>query len=417
MSTIIEDILARKVFNDRGEETIEVEIVTNSSFGRIAAPAGKSRGEHEVISYPDGGVDEAIGKVDELISPELVGMNSNFQEEIDKTLKEIDGTKNYSNLGGNTCFSVSLANVEAAANSYNMLLFQYLGGYDARYLPYPLGNVISGGKHSDGCAPDFQEFLVLPHGADSIVEAAQFNVQVHRRINFILQKKAKQFNGGKSDEGAWIANIGNIEAFDILTEASDEIGNELGINYGFGIDVAASSLWDSRKNCYFYQNEGKKRTREEQLNYLLELIDKYPLVYVEDPFHEEDFESFAELTKKVNHCLICGDDLFVTNKKRLKQGMSLQAANSIIIKVNQIGTLTEASETIELAKNTGYVPIVSHRSGDTCDKHIAHLAVGLKCPIIKTGVVGGGRVAKLNELIRIEEFLSDRAKMHYLKIF
>lgn len=416
MSSIIEDLIARKVFNNRGEETIEVDVITTSGFGRAAAPAGKSKGKAEVVNYPQGGVDQAIKKIDDLIAPELAGLNADFQEEIDSTLHEIDGTADFKNIGGNTAVAISLANAEAAANSHGLLLFQFLGGNAATTMPYPLGNCISGGAHTRGKAPDIQEFLALPHGAESFLEAQTANAKIHKRIGDSLRKKTTSFNGGKSDEGAWIASIGTEDAFDTIARACEEVGNEMDFECGFGIDVAASSFWKPKEEKYVYNNESKKRDTAEQLEYMLELIEKYHLPYVEDPFHEEDFESLAELTKKAKNCIICGDDLFTTNTERLNNGIKINAGNAIIIKVNQIGTLTDAVETIETAQKHGYAPVVSHRSGDTCDWHIAHLAVAYKCPLIKTGVVEGARIAKLNELIRIEHFLGDRAKMADLKI-
>jgi enolase 1/2/3 len=415
MSTVIEDIIARKVFNSRGEETIEIDVITTSGFGRAAAPAGKSRGKTEVAYYPQGGVDQAVKKVEEHIATELVGLNADFQEEMDRTLHEIDGSKDFRVIGGNTAFAISLASAEAAANSYGLLLFQYLGGHFAYELPYPLGNVISGGQHAHGKSPDIQEFLALPHGAESFFEAASANVQVHKKVGETLRKKDKLFSSGKSDEGAWAANIGSIEALEVMSKVSEEVGNNVGFDCGLGVDVAASSLWNEKEKVYVYQKENKKRDSGEQLEFILDLIKKYQLVYVEDPFHEEDFESFAEIAKKTKNCLICGDDLFTTNSERLNRGIKLHAANAIIIKVNQIGTITDSWETIEMATRNGYTPVMSHRSGDTCDWHIAHLAVAFRCPVIKTGIVEGARVAKINELIRIEEFLGDRAKMADLK--
>jgi enolase len=415
MSTIIEDIIARKVFNNRGEETVEVDIITTSGFGRVAAPAGKSRGKAEVVYYPQGGVEQAVKKVEELITPEIVGLGADCQEEIDKTLHDIDGSKDFRAIGGNTAFAISLANAEAAANSSGLLLFQYLGGHVAHELPYPLGNTISGGQHTQGKSPDLQEFLVLSHGAESFLEAATANILVHRKVGETLVKKDKLFGEGKSDEGAWVANVGNMEALEVLAEACEEVGAETGFECGVGIDVASSSMWNGKNRTYNYQREKKTRDSGEQLEFILELIRKYHLVYVEDAFHEEDFASFAELTKKAKSCLICGDDLFTTNSERLSRGIKMHAANAVIIKVNQVGTLTDAWETIEMAKRNGYVPVMSHRSGDTCDWHIAHLALAFKCPIIKTGVVEGSRIAKINELIRIEEFLGDRAEMASLE--
>jgi len=416
VSSIIEDLIARKIFNNRGEETIEVDVVTTAGFGRASAPAGKSRGKAEVIYYPTGGVEAALKKVDELISPEMAGLNADFQEEIDSTLHEIDGTTNFKIIGGNTAFAISLANAEAAANSHSLLLFQFLGGTTANTLPYPLGNCISGGKHARGKAPDIQEFLALPHGAETFLEAATANAQIHKRIGETLRKKDKLFTAGKSDEGAWIANIDDNEAFEVIAKACEEIGNELDFECGFGIDMASSSLWEEKECIYDYTNDGKKRDTGEQLEYIKELIEKYHLTYVEDPFHEEDYKSFAELTKQTKNCLISGDDLFTTNNERLSHGIKLNAANTIIIKVNQIGTITDALETIQNAQRNGYTCVMSHRSGDTTDWHIAHLAVAFGCPLIKTGVVEGARIAKINELIRIEHFLGNRAKMADLKI-
>ncbi len=416
MSSIIEDLIARKIFNNRGEETIEVDVITASGFGRAGAPAGKSRGKAEVVYYPQGGVEQAIKKVDDLIAPELAGLNADFQEEIDNTLHEIDGTSNFKNIGGNTAFAISLANAEAAANSHSLLLFQFLGGNAANTLPYPLGNCISRGQHARGKSPDIQEYLALPHGAESFLEAQTANTQIHKKIGDYLKKKSTTFNGGKSDEGAWIANIDTVDALEVIAKACEEVGNELDFECGFGIDVAASSFWKPKEEKYIYESEGKKRDTAEHLEFMLELIEKYHLVYVEDPFNEDDFDSFAELTRKSKNCLICGDDLFTTSTERLNNGIKINAGNAIIIKVNQIGTLTDATETIELAQRHGYDAVVSHRSGDTCDWHIAHLAVAYKCPLIKTGVVEGARIAKLNELIRIEHFLGNRAKMADLKI-
>lgn len=416
MSTIIEDIIARKVFNNRGEETVEVDVITTSGFGRVAAPEGKSRGKAEVVDYPQGGVEQAVKKVEELITPEIVGLDADCQEEIDKTLHEIDGSRDFRAIGGNTAFAISLASAEAAANSSGLLLFRYLGGHVARELPYPLGNTISGGQHTQGKSPDIQEFLILSHGAESFLEAVAANILVHRKVGETLVKKDKLFGGGKSDEGAWVANLGNTEALEVLVEACEEVGAEMGLECGVGIDVASSSLWNGKNRTYNYQREKRTRGPGEQLEFILELIRKYRLVYVEDAFHEEDFANFAELTKKAKNCLICGDDLFTTNNERLSRGIKMHAANAVIIKVNQVGTLTDAWETIEMAKRNGYVPVMSHRSGDTCDWHIAHLALAFKCPIIKTGVVEGSRIAKINELIRIEEFLGDRAGMASLDV-
>ncbi len=406
--------MARKVFNSRGEETIEVDIVTTDGFGRAGAPAGASKGKAEVVSYPEGGVDAAITKLEELIAPELIGMDAEEQNEIDALLHEIDETENFGNVGGNTVFAISLATAEAAATSYDLPLFQYLSGYLANELPYPLGNVLGGGKHALGKTTDIQEYLVIPFKARSFAEAAKANIMVHQKVGAFLRKADQKFTGGRGDEGAWAPNIENEEALKIVVKACEEVSEEQGIECRACLDVAASSFWNSKESVYVYSMEGKKRDSGEQLEFMLQLIEDYNLAYVEDPFDEDDYESFAELTKKVKNCLICGDDLFVTNRARLTQGIKMGAGNSLIVKTNQVGTLTDAWETMRLAKRAGYVPVMSHRSGETTDTHIAHLAVGFFCPVIKTGVLHGERVAKINELIRIEENLGNRAQMSIL---
>ena len=414
MSSVIEDVMARKLFNSRGQETIEVDIITTDGFGRAGAPAGASKGKAEVVSYPEGGVDVAITKLEELIVPELIGMDAEEQKEIDALLHEIDDTENLRNVGGNTVFAISIATAEAAATSYDLPLFQYLSGYLTNELPYPLGNVLGGGKHALGKTIDIQEYLVIPFKAPSFAEAAKANIMVHQKVGALLRKADKNFTGGRGDEGAWAPNIENEEALKIVFKACEDVSEMQGIECRACLDVAASSFWNPKESVYVYSKEGKKRDPGEQLEFMLRLIEEYNLAYVEDPFDEDDYEGFAELTKKVKNCLICGDDLFVTDSERLTQGIKMGAGNSLIVKTNQVGTLTDAWETTRLAKRAGYVPVMSHRSGETTDTHIAHLAVGFSCPVIKTGVLHGERVAKINELIRIEENLGNRAQMSRL---
>ena len=416
MSTAIEDVTARKIFNSRGDETLEVDVTTTAGFGRASAPSGASRGKAEVVPYPEGGLDQAIRKVEKLIAPELIGMNAEEQEQIDVLLHTIDGTKDFSNIGGNTAYSVSLATADAASSSYGIPLFQQLAGYLASELPYPLGNVLGGGRHAHGKTPDIQEFLVLPFKATSFSEAAKTNVLVHKRVGSLLKGSNATFTGGKGDEGAWAPSIKNEDALEIMMKACEEVSEELGVKCGVGVDMAASTLWNPKEKFYAYARDGVKRNAGEQMDFVLHIIKDYNLVYVEDPFHEEDFESFAELTKRVKRCLITGDDLFVTNKQRLANGVRVGAANALIIKANQVGTLTDAWETTKMARKARYVPVMSHRSGETTDVHIAHLAVAFQCPVIKTGVIPGDRAAKINELIRVEEVLADRAKISTLPL-
>jgi enolase len=416
VSTIIQEVKARKIFNIRGEETIEVEITTHNGFGRASAPAGASRGREEAKPYPEGGVDAAIKKVEKVIAPKLLGADTKKQEEIDLLLHKVDGTENFENIGGNTSYAVSLAVADAAANSFEVPLFQHLSGHLTSELPHPLGNVVGGGKHARAKAPDIQEFLVLPVKVGSFSKAAETNVLIHHKVGAFLVKKDPTFTGGKSDEGAWAPNLKNAEALEIVAKATEEASKETGVQCRIGLDIAASSFWNPEKKCYKYTRDNINRDTGEQLDFVLDMIKTYRLGYVEDPFHEEDFQSFAELTKKTKNCLICGDDLFVTNRKRLEKGIKMGSANAAIIKGNQVGTLTDAWEAVQTAQRADYVTVMSHRSGETTEAHIAHLAVAFRCPIIKAGVVEGARIAIINELIRIEEMIGERAKMATLAL-
>lgn len=408
MDSVIEDVRVRKILDSRGNPTVEVDVITWNGFGRAAAPSGASTGSREVQSFPQGGVDQVISEVEDLISSELIGLSADDIEDIDLILKEIDGTDNLSAIGGNTTVAVSMAAAKAAAMSYNLPLYNFLGGNFVNELPYPLGNMMNGGAHAGSNAPDIQEFLVVPIGANDVKEAVFANVAVHKRLKELISKKDSNFTGGKGDEGGWIPNITNNQALEIQAQACEEIGDELGFLIKPALDMAASEFWDADKEKYIYSQDKIERDSGEQVEYVKELIETYNLFYVEDPFDEKDFEGFAELTGKVgNKCRICGDDLFVTNEEILAEGIIKKAANAIIIKPNQIGSLTDTYNTIKLAKEHGIMPVVSHRSGETTDETIAHLAVAFGTPMIKTGAVGGERIAKLNELIRIEEELSN----------
>jgi enolase len=397
---IIEDILARKIFDSRGNPTIEVDVyLDDGSFGRAVAPAGASTGTYEAVVIP---VDDAIAKLEYDIVDQLVGENAADQEEIDAQLREIDGTDNFGNIGGNTAVAISMATAWAAASAFNMPLYRYLGG-PFPLMPYPLGNVIGGGAHATG-ATDIQEFLVTAVGAPAIDDAVLANTLVHKRVKKILTDSG--IVCGKGDEGGWAHQIKDARAFEIVSQAVREVSDEQGFEIRFGLDVAASELWDGQQYVY----KDAKRSRDEQIDYIAGLIDQYNLYYVEDPLEENDFEGFARLTDMVgDRCIICGDDLFVTNVERIEKGIEEVAANAVLIKPNQIGTVTDTYAAIKLAKNYGYSSVMSHRSGESCDFTISHLAVAFGCELLKTGVVGGERIAKLNELIRLgEEIGSDK---------
>lgn len=383
--------------------------------GRAAAPSGASKGKHEVIAFPEGGADAAVKKVRELVVPKLLNAVCE-QEKVDVMLHELDGTTNFSNIGGNTAVAISMAVAKAAASALGAPLYRYLGGEQAICLPYPLGNVLGGGAHAGKMAPDIQEFISIPFGAGKFSDAVFANAQVHKRVRTEIEARDKAFTGGKGDEGAWAPNLDNLQALEVVALACEHVANEVGFEIRPALDIAASSLYDGQKRGYVYKREGKTRNSGEQIDFIIELIKTYRPYYVEDPLQEEDFEGFAELTRKVGKkCLICGDDLFVTNVGRLQKGIKAGAANAVLIKPNQIGTLSDTLAAVKLAKKHGYVPVMSHRSGETPDETIAHLAVGWGCSIIKTGVVGGERVAKLNELIRIEEGLGGKARMARLR--
>ncbi|KZX11586.1 phosphopyruvate hydratase [Methanobrevibacter filiformis] len=408
MDSVIEDLRVRKILDSRGNPTVEVDVVTWNGFGRAAAPSGASTGSREVVSFPEGGVDKVITEIEDLISAELIGMDAEDLADIDLVLKEIDGTDNLSAIGGNTSVAVSMAVAKAAAASYNLPLYRFLGGNLKNEIPYPLGNMMNGGAHAGINAPDIQEFLVVPVTASNITEAVFANSSVHKRLKELIQLKDSSFTGGKGDEGGWVPNISNIDALEIQAQACEEVGDELGVEIKPSLDIAASEMWNQNEQKYVYAQDNISRDTGDQIEFVKEIIETYGMFYVEDPFDEADFEGFAQLTAACgNKCLICGDDIFVTNKEILAKGIEKKAANAIIIKPNQIGSLTDTYETVRLAKENNVTPVVSHRSGETTDETIAHLAVAFSAPLIKTGALGGERIAKLNELIRIEEELSN----------
>lgn len=392
--TIIQAVQLRKILDSRGNPTVEVDMVTESGFGRAAAPSGASTGRYEAKVRP---VDEAIDDAEQNLIPALIGLDAADQAEFDQQLRTIDGTPDLSKIGANIAVALSLANAKAAAMAGGMDLYRYLGGAFIKETPFPLGNVIGGGAHAVG-ATDIQEFLVVPTGASDAEEAVFANAAVHRKVKELLIAQGK--GCGKGDEGAWAPHIDDITAFETVHQAVTTISDEMNITISMGIDVAASELW----NGTLYHYKDADRTTEDQIAYIGELVDRYSLIYVEDPLHEDDFEGFSDLTEVLgDRCLICGDDLFVTSTERIMQGIDIGAANSVLIKPNQVGTLTDTYEAVQMAHTHGMDTVMSHRSGETTDTTIAHLATAFGCIFLKTGVVGGERIAKLNELIRIEE--------------
>jgi len=394
--TTIEVIELRTILDSRGNATVEADIYTSGGFGRSAAPGGASTGSLEAkVRPPKEAVDYAVQNV----LPALIGMDAADQEGFDEQLRDIDGTANFAGIGANVAVALSLANAKAAASALDIPLFRYLGGAFVRELPLPLGNVIGGGAHAAN-STEIQEFLVVPGDAADAEEAVFANAAVHRTVKELLKKQGKA--AGKGDEGAWAPQIDDALAFELIAEATTTVADEMNITVDMGIDVAASQMWNGEA----YQYRGKARSTEDQVAYIAELVDKYNLVYVEDPLHEDDFDAFAELNSQVgSRCLVCGDDIFVTQVDRIRQGIEKDSANCVLIKPNQVGTLTDTFEAVQLAHTHGLDTVMSHRSGETTDNSIAHLATAFSCIFLKCGIVGGERIAKLNELIRIEEQL------------
>ncbi|NLB00097.1 MAG: phosphopyruvate hydratase [Methanomicrobiales archaeon] len=394
--TTIEQIVLRTILDSRGNETVEAEIYTDCGFGRAAAPSGASTGTYEAKVRP---TRAAIEDAQKDLIPSLIGEDTRDQITFDALLRESDGTADFSSIGANVAVALSLACAKAAASSLGLELFRYLGGTFASETPLPLGNIIGGGAHAPN-ATSIQEFLVVPTGASGATEGVFVNAAVHKTVKKMLQEQGRL--SGKGDEGAWAPAITDIEAFEIIADAINTVSDETNVEIRMGIDVAASEMWNGKE----YRYKDAARSREDQVAYMADLVDRYNLIYIEDPLFEEDFEAFGDLTELVgDRCLICGDDLFVTNVERITKGIEMGAANCVLIKPNQIGTLTDTFEAIRLAQESGMETVMSHRSGETTDATIAHLATAFGCIFLKTGVVGGERIAKLNELIRIEELI------------
>ena len=407
----IKDIKGREILDSRGNPTVEVDVILdNGIIGRASVPSGASTGSREALELRDNdnryngkGVLKAVSNVNDIIRPALIGFDSDKQKELDYKMIELDGTPNKSKLGANAILGVSMAYLKASANNANIPLYKYVMEiYQGKYLtlPVPMMNILNGGAHADNNL-DFQEFMIIPK-ASNIKERIRIGSEVFHSLKNVLKEKGLATSVG--DEGGFAPNINsNSEAFDLIIEGITKAGYTPGKDVFLGIDVAASEFYKDGKYCF----EGRELTTEEIINYYKELVNKYPIISIEDPVDENDWEGFALLTKEIGDRIqLVGDDLFTTNKEYLQKGIDMKAGNAILLKVNQIGTITETLETIELAKANGYKTIISHRSGETEDTTIADLAVGLNLGQIKTGSMSRtDRIAKYNELIRIEEDL------------
>ena len=420
----IESILAREILDSRGNPTVEVEVVVEGGFvGRAAVPSGASTGAFEAVELRDGdksrylgkGVQKAVDNVNEIIAPEIVGMNVFDQVLIDKKMIELDGTPNKSKLGANAILGVSLAVAKAAAEALGLPLYQYIGGTNAKVLPVPMMNIINGGKHADNSVT-IQEFMIMPVGAKSFKQALQWCAEVFHNLKSVL--KGKGYSTAVGDEGGFAPNLkSDEEAIQVILEAIEKAGFKPGEDFRIAIDAASTEMYDEAKakgkeGMYYWWKTDKWMTKEEMVSFWEEMCSKYPIISIEDGVAEEDWEGWKLLTEKLGKKVqLVGDDLFVTNTQRLKKGIDLGVANSILIKVNQIGTLTETLEAIQMANRAGYTAVTSHRSGETEDATIADIAVATNSGQIKTGAPSRtDRVAKYNQLLRIEEELGEVAE-------
>jgi enolase len=415
----IADIHARQILDSRGNPTVEVDVVTDSGFlGRAAVPSGASTGKHEAVELRDGdkktymgkGVLQAVKNVNEIIADQLIGIEVVKQAYIDDLLIKIDGTENKAKLGANATLAVSMAVAKAAAEETNLPLYRYLGGVNATVLPMPLMNILNGGVHADNKI-DFQEFMIVPIGAPSFSEGLRWGVEIFHHLKSILKKKGYGTNVG--DEGGYAPDIQSPEeAIETVLAAIESAGYKAGEQIGIAMDAASTEMYDEATNTYkFYKSSNKVISSDEMVAYWADWVKKYPIVSIEDGMAEDDWNGWKKLTEAIgNKCQLVGDDLFVTNVKRLQEGINKGIANSILVKVNQIGTVTETINAVQLAQTNGYTSIMSHRSGETEDTTIADLAVALNCGQIKTGSASrSDRLAKYNQLLRIEEALGENA--------
>ncbi|MBN1523255.1 MAG: phosphopyruvate hydratase [Spirochaetales bacterium] len=424
----IEYVEAREILDSRGNPTVEVDVILeDGSMGRAAVPSGASTGEYEAVELRDGdkarylgkGVLKAVENVNNTISSEIIGLDALNQVDIDKTLIELDGTENKANLGANAILGVSMATARAAADFLGIPLFKYLGNYHSNLLPVPQSNIINGGKHADNKI-DFQEFMIMPVGAPTFREAVRMNAEVFHTLKGLLKKAGHNTSVG--DEGGFAPNLGHEEALDFIMKAIEGAGYKPGEQIAIALDCASSELFDEggKKGYKFWKsNPDKLFSSDDIIALCKKWVENYPILSIEDPLDQNDWEGYAKMTKELGHKIqIVGDDFYVTNTKRLEKGIAQKCSNSILIKVNQIGTLTETYEAVEMAKKAGWTAVVSHRSGETEDAFIADLVVALEIGQIKTGSMSrSDRLAKYNQLMRIEDLLENRAEYAGKKAF
>jgi enolase len=401
---LITKLKGRIVFNSRGNQTVEVDVITdNRHLGRACAPSGASVGKHEAQSFPDNDPNRAI-EIFQSNADKFIGAEASDPKAVFEIIKSIDATPSYTILGGSIAYAVSIAAVDSASKALDVPLIRVLRKEKPYKNPFPLGNILGGGAHAGPGTPDIQEILVCPLGASDIVQALDMNFKVHGELRRVLERADKSFTYGRGDEGAWAPRTNNEKALELAEQAIKNLGFKIGGDVGLGIDFASSSLWNCDKSYYEYKREELSRRAGEQIEYVNSLIQKYDLTYVEDPVHEEDFLGMAEITKKNRKCLVTGDDMLVTNRKRVMEASKYDACSGAILKVNQAGTLYDALLFAKECDRKGLKLVTSHRSGEAVDSHISHIAIATQSKMLKSGIIGGERVAKLNELVRLAEY-------------
>ena len=399
----ITSIDGRVLYNSRGSKTIEIDIISDNNFlGRVCAPSGASVGKYEAVSFPNGNPEESLRNLKEN-SQKFIGLESSDLKSVHDTLKSLDNTSNYAKIGGALAFAVTIASMESSSKAMNQPLFQTLSSESSFKFPYPLGNILGGGAHAGPGTPDIQEILICATGSKTIQEAIETNLIVHKELRKVLQKQDPTFTNGRGDEGGWAPKLDNEKALEASAMAIENLGYTLGKEVSLGVDFASSTQWNEEKKMYVYDRAGFENSSEQQIDFAANIIEKYKLIYAEDAVHEEAFEDMSELTKKFPNILVTGDDLTVTNKNILKKAIEKKSCNAAILKVNQAGSLFDAMEFADEATKNNVKLITSHRSGESTDSHISHIGLATKSKMLKVGVVGGERVAKLNELLRLSE--------------
>lgn len=399
----ITSIKGRVLYNSRGSKTIEVDIISDNQFlGRVCAPSGASVGKYEAVSFRNGKPEESLRVLNEN-SQKFIGLESSDLKTIHNTLKSFDNSSNYSEIGGALAFAVTIASIESASKAMNQSIFQTLSSESSFKFPFPLGNILGGGAHAGPGTPDIQEILICAIGSKSIREAIETNLSVHKELRSVLEKEDPNFTNGRGDEGGWAPKLKNEKALELSAKACENLGFTLGKEVSLGVDFASSTQWNEEKQKYVYDRAGFENSPTQQIEFAADIIEKYKLIYAEDAVHEEAFSDMAELTAKFPKTLVTGDDLTVTNKNILAKAIESKSCNAAILKVNQAGSLYDAIEFAKLANQNNIRLITSHRSGESSDSHISHIGLATKSKMLKVGVVGGERVAKLNELIRISE--------------